>query len=451
MIRSTIIIILISFLNLSLFAQNNLDFEATFRARSFLHSDRLPFWLHNNTQGLLSENSDYGVSAFAKAEYKLSQDHNLSLGVGGYLANGFENSIRRSDLFLEYENNLIKVIVGSKSLPESELSNSVINNNILFTGNTRALPGLFLSNNKPLKLFKNISFDAEIAHYQFNDDRSVDNARLHYKKVGINWRIRDKSSLHVSLRHYVQWAGTQGDGTKLPGDFNAFFRTFTGANGGDIDNDNEAINALGNHLGTYEVSYLGTYKSIDFKIYHNTLFEDRSGRELNNFPDGVWGVSVFPKTLSFIDNVTYEYIQTVSQSGSPRATEGLNQQSGGDNYFRNSIYGSGWTYEGLILGLPLINPFGNTTTPQNNRVFGHHLGLNGRLSKIHYKLKGTYVENLGRYNRPIEPRQRALYTSMQVQLPLAAYGAVSMYSGADFINNFENTYAIGIGYNFSFD
>lgn len=451
MIRITIIIILISFLNLSLFAQNNLDFDATFSARSFLHSDRLPFWLHTNTQGLLSENSDYGVSAFAKAQYKLAEKHKLSLGVGGYFSDGFENSIRRSDLFLEYENSLIRVIVGSKSLPESELSNSVINNNILFTGNARALPGIFLSNNKPIKLFKNVSFDAEIAHYQFNDDRSVDNARLHYKKLGLNWRIQDNSSIHVSMRHYVQWAGTQRDGTELPGNFNAFIRTFTGANGGDIDNDNEAINALGNHLGTYEVAYLGTYKNIDFKLYHNTLFEDRSGRELNNFPDGVWGVSVFSKASSFIENLTYEYIQTISQSGRPTATEGLNQQSGGDNYFRNSIYRSGWTYNGVILGLPLINPYGNTTTPASNRVIAHHLGMSGTIYKVNYKVKGTYQENLGTYAAPIYPRQRLVYTSGELTLPTKEFGSFTLYGGADFINNFENTYAVGLGYNFSFD
>jgi len=72
-------------------------------------------------------------------------------------------------------------------------------------------------------------------------------------------------------------------------------------------------------------------------------------------------------------DLLYEYIDTNDQSAS--------DVSGVDNYFRNNVYRSGWSYEGAIIGMPLIlidNSFEVTDSNSpiiSNRVQAHHFGL----------------------------------------------------------------------------
>ena len=436
---------------LSAMSQEEISFSASLSSVGFISSDRLPFWSFTNSQGFLSESSSYGVSAFAKANYSLSDNHLVTLGAGAYVSDGSEENLRRSNLYLEYKNKWILVTAGAKEVVKEPYNLSTINNNILQTGNSRPLPGIIISNTKPIKLSEQFSLDTALAHYDLNDDRSTKNAQIHYKMIRANWSINEASSLSIALRHYAQWGGTLTNGTELPNDLKAFGRVFIGANGGDIDNPNEAINALGNHLGSYNVNYKRKLNSGTLVLYHQSLFEDRSGRELNNFPDGVWGVNYLPEGNKLVKSILYEYIQTISQSGAPRPTEGLNQQSGGDNYFSNSIYPSGWTYEGAIIGLPLINPFGNTTTPSNNRMIGHHLGIAGSIGKIDYTIKGSYIQNLGTYNSPIKPRQQALYSYATFSYDTNTLGVINLYVGADYINDFSNATSIGIGYKYNLE
>lgn len=435
----------------SITAQERLNFSGSLGSIAFVSSDRLPFWSFTNSQGFLSESSSYGVSAFAKADYSISNTHMLTLGAGAFISDGFDNNIRRSNLYLEYKNKWILVTAGAKQLTLEKYNLSTINNNILQTGNARPLSGIIISNTKPIKLSEKFSLDAELAQYNLNDDRSTKNAQIHYKMIKANWKVNETSSLSVALRHYVQWGGRLSDGTKLPSDLQAFGRIFIGANGGDIDNPNEAINALGNHLGSYNINYKRKLRTGMLSLYHQSLFDDRSGRELNNFPDGVSGINYLPKGRKLIKSILYEYIQTISQSGAPRPTEGFNQQSGGDNYFRNTIYRSGWTYEGSIIGLPLINPFGNTMTPSNNRMIGHHLGIAGSLGKIDYTIKGSYIQNLGTYNSPIKPRQQALYSYTTFSYDTNTLGVINLFLGADYINDFSNATSIGIGYKYNLE
>ncbi|WP_396596539.1 capsule assembly Wzi family protein [Dokdonia sp. R86516] len=431
--------------------QDTFKVSSIVQSRVLAGSGTIPFWSFTNSQGFLSGSSSYGVSAFAKANYSISDNHMFTLGAGAYISDGFNDNLRRSNLYLEYKNKWILVTAGAKQLTPEKYNLSTINNNILQTGNARPLPGIIISNTRPIKLSEKFSLDAALAQYNLNDDRITKNAQIHYKMIRVNWTINETSLLSVALRHYAQWGGTLSDGTKLPSDLKAFGRIFIGANGGDIDNPNEAINALGNHLGSYNVNYKKYFKNGTLALYHQSLFEDRSGRELNNFPDGVWGITYLPKGSKLIRSILYEYIQTVSQSGAPRPTEGLNQQSGDDNYFSNNIYPSGWTYEGAIIGLPLINPFGNTMTPSNNRMIGHHLGIAGSLGKIDYTIKGSYIQNLGTYNSPIKPRQQAFYSYANFSYDTNILGIINLFLGADYINDFSNATSIGIGYKYNLE
>lgn len=435
-------------LSLNTTAQEAIEVTGSIQSRVFLAAEELPFWMFTNTQGFIGERSDFGASAFAKADYTIKKHHNLSLGLGGYLSNGFENDFRRSDLYLEYTNTWFAITAGAKQVAQTREGLSTINDDILFTGNVRPIPGVLLSTQKPIRLFSKFSVSGEIAHYDLNDDRLTRGARIHYKRFTMHWKVNDQSSFSVGLRHYVQWGGIFGDGVALPDDLNAFVNVFVGANGGDIDNPNEAINALGNHLGSYQINYKRPLGSGQLELYHQTLFEDRSGRELNNFPDGVWGAFYTFKKTSILKNVLYEYVQTVSQSGSPSFAQGFDQQSGGDNYFSNSIYRSGWTYEGQTIGLPFINPVASEGNPINNRSIAHHLGALAQIDGFAFKGKLTYLENLGAFSAPFENRQKQLLSYLETQYTTKKWGSILLYSGIDLLNDASSKVAIGLGYQY---
>ena len=223
---------------------------------------------------------------------------------------------------------------------------------------------------------------------------------------------------------------------------------FAGQNGAGSNNANEEINALGNHLGTYEITYDLDKENIHYSLYHNSLFEDRSGRELNNFPDGVWGLYITPKNHKWIKGILYEYAQTVSQSGRPifSSDANLGQQSGGDNYFVNGVYTSGWTYEGVTIGLPFINPI---NPPINNRIIAHHLGVKGVLKSIEFTTKLTYLQNLGTFRNQFPEREKKLLSYLEIVYDTEKYGNFNAIIGADTSNINDNAFAVGVGYKYS--
>lgn len=426
-----------------------------FEAYGYLSNEQLPFWTYTNTYGVLTEDSNGLVYAFAKANYSLPSNATLGVKASGLLRAGVDSRAQRAELFASFRNNWIEVTAGSKNLTDDTYYLSSVRRNVLFSSNARALPGLFLQNVKPIKIAKNLSFDVAIAQYTFNDDRFVDNTWVHYKNLYVKWDINDSSTIRAGLQHVAQWGGTSPEAGDQPAGFIDFAKILLGRGGADNANFGDQVNALGNHIGSYSLTYLRKNNGvIDFDMYYQSLFEDRSGIELNNFPDGVWGISLKPKNSKLFKEFLYEYVQTVSQSGSPRLTQNGGQQSGGDNYFTNSIYRSGWTYEGRTIGLPFINVVANSEgidPNTNNRSIAHHIGVRGDIHKVQYTLKLTFLENLGTYAVPRVPRERFLYSYFQATLPTKTIGAFNLTVGSDWSNTDSTTLGIGAGYRYNFD
>lgn len=428
------------------------NYTLGFESSGYLSNEQLPFWTYTNDFGTITEDSNGVFYAFAKAKYSLSQTSALELQASGLLRDGVDPSIQRAELYASFRNNWIEVILGSQNFEESyDLSS--IRRNILFSSNTRALPGILLKNNKPVKVMKDLSLDGTIAHYALNDSRFVNNARIHYKNLYINWSINKFSTLKAGIQHSAQWGGISPEGNNQPNGLRDFVKIFFGRGGANNANFGDQVNALGNHIGSYSLTYLKRGKGVlDFEVYYQSLFEDRSGRELNNFPDGVWGISVKHKKSNLFKEFLYEYVQTVSQSGRPRLTQNGGQQSGGDNYFTNSIYRSGWTYEGRTIGLPFINVVVNSDgidPGTNNRSVAHHIGVRGDIYSVQYTLKLTFLENLGTYAVPRIPRETFLYSYFRATLPTKTLGAFNIEVGADWSDTNQTILGGGIGYKYN--
>ncbi len=422
-------------------AQESVKVEGSINSRVFLSSESLPFWMYSNNNGYVNEQSTFGIHAFAKAEFKISDKSSLEGGTSLFYRDGTNENLQRGNLFISYTAPYFKITVGAKA-SESLNVLSTTNENILLSGNARALPGIVIEAPSFINLTDKISIDYGLGHYILNDNRFVDNTKVHYKRLNLRYRTNDSENFTIGVQHFAQWGGTSRTLGDLPDGLGDYFKIFLAQGGGEDSTDGEQVNALGNHLGSFDFSYEKQLKRGTIKTYHLHLFDDGSGTAFKNFPDGVWGAQYTFNNNSIFETIMYEYVDTRSQSGS-------SGRSGRDNYFSNAGYRSGWTYEGRIIGLPFfeLNPetgLGIT----NNRVIAHNIGVSGTLKSVKISGKATYLQNLGTYAGPLQTRQKKLLSYLSSTYRTHNWGEISLLMGIDLINSEPDNYALSIGYRF---
>ena len=410
--------------------------------------ETLPFWMYNNTSTAVGSETNFSVQLGAKASYS-HENTKFEIGVLGLYRDGMPEEIQRRDLYASFQNSWLKATLGSKKRDDLLHGLSTTNKNILWSHNARPLPGLILEANTPIKISKTFAIDWGIAHYNLNDDRFINNTRVHYKRLGLITTFNEKNKLTVQLQHFAQWGGTSPIEGDLPNDFEAFFDVFLAKKRPLILGGVTYENALGNHLGSYLLDYEVTTGVGNFSIYHEHPFEDGSGAGWTNFPDGVWGVFYQPVNQKIVSSLLYEYVDTANQSGT-----GAN--SGIDNYFSNNLYRSGWTYERNIIGVPFIlaDPTLVITESNgpifNNRIKAHHLGVTGHFSGVDWMLKTSFVTNLGTFRIPFEPTLRNTHNYASATYATETYGSFSVIGGLDFSNIGQTVAGAGIGYMYAF-
>lgn len=415
----------------------------------FSSEDTLPFWLYTNTNTEIGQETDYAGLASIQASYQLKDSVYLNADITAMARNGFEDDIQRRDLYLQFKNTWLKATLGSKAAAVAFNGLSASNKNFIFSTNARPLPGVLLEANKPLAISKTFAIDWGIGHYMLNDNRYIDDVRVHYKRLGLITTLNDKSKLSLQLQHYAQWAGTAPDGAELQNDFDAFTNVFIASKGDKDGSFGEALNAVGNHLGTYFIQYEMPTKHGRFAAYHDHPFEDGSGTRFANFPDGIWGISFEPTNQKLITQVIYEYIDSSDQSG----TDG---NSGFDGYFGNSTYRSGWTYEGQVIGLPFIlndpsivlNDMNSQFISNRSRV--HHLGLMGSVKQFDWKVKTSYFTNFGTYRKPFDPTVNSWLNYASVAYKTTNYGTFTLLGAFDVVDVSDNNAALAFQYSYSF-
>jgi hypothetical protein len=252
--------------------------------------------------------------------------------------------------------------------------------------------------------FFNMSFKylVNIGHGWIKSPEYIRDPYLHEKSIYIRKEISENSLLKIGLNHMAIWAGETKQFGKQPSSFNDFLRIILASPGDKNSIKQEQKNSLGNHLGAWSIAYERKYKNKILNIYLEHPFEDESGARwiLNEF-DGLYGINISQKESSYLSNFTYEYINTMNQSGPEGASDST---YGWDNYFNHYIYQSGWTNNGRVIGNSLFTLGSNDGRYSdnqyiiNNRLKAHHFGFIGSISeKIKYKILFTYSENYGIY------------------------------------------------------
>jgi hypothetical protein len=396
----------------------------------FSTEDENPFWMYTNTNASLGEEINFSTTGEFSIKYDFSNSF-IEAGAAYYYRNEVLDEFQRRDLYIKFQNNWLKATLGSKKQEVYLNDLSVSNKNFLWSGNARPLPGLILEANNPIKISSNISVDWGIAHYSLNDERFVDNTRVHYKRLGLIWNINKKKSISGRIQHFAQWGGTSPESGEQPTSFKDFLDVFVAKQTGDRSN------ALGNHLGSYFLEYNYSASIGKFSFYHEHPFEDGSGTRFANFPDGIWGVFYEPTNTKIFTSILYEYIDTTDQSG---ALGG----SGRDSYFNNRTYRSGWTYEGNTIGLPLL------TVPSNSRVRAHQFGFTSVIKDFKFTFKSTFVQSLGTYFVPFTPKENAIYNYLKTDYNLKKAGEISLLLGYDYKDVKKDILGAGLKYKYTF-
>lgn len=411
--------------------------------------DELPFWMVANQDRQFGGMTNFAGLVDGQGRYYLEDYAFFEAGTAWYYRDQVATEFQRRDLYLSFQNRWLKIIAGSKKQDVQAQGLSASNKDFLRSGNARPLSGLLIEANNPLRISNTFGIDWGIGHYSLNDDRFVSDVWVHYKHLALITRFNEDHALSAKLTHYAQWAGNSPVFGDLPDDFSAFVDVFFARKATeDTGIDQENANAVGNHLGSYLLDYLGQFRSGLLNIYHEHPFEDGSGTRLANFPDGIWGIHWRWYEHPWLRGLLYEYIQTTDQSG------GLGLGSGEDSYFSNSLYRSGWSYDQTIIGLPfiLIDP-DLEVTDMNRPIFSdrtrvHHFGLRGHFRAVEWLLKSSVATHLGRYQAPIEPELHVWSNYLMIDYNTGIYGNLILSLGLDTGNLISTNFGVGLTYRY---
>ena len=430
----------------------------------------LPFWARTGHDGIMPYTSSGLLTLGADLRYGEKEGWNFEAGTNlvGAMASGSHIFPRSAYGFVDrlYVSGSWKMLhldLGMKPRARELEDISISGGNVMYSRNARNIPGINAwSDWIWLDKGHRVAFKGNISHYQLIDNRFVDNAMIHNKAISMKFALGSRFDFSLGFEHWAQWGGISPVHGPQPVSAMDYVLIFVAGKGREGATTSDKINVLGNHLGK-------EYFRLDYKADAFTLtaqydkpFEDGSGMKFKNAPDGIWSLQCsFKDREAFVTDVIYEFISTTWQSGPehdrPATEEEKAEQDpseptygkvvlgGGDNYFGNSCYKSGWTNYNRIIGCPLLLPSapgedGKTTGMASSRVRGHHFGVKGvAFNKIPYKALATYTKNYGRYKQAESspfaktPRQISLaleldFTKELLELPI--HFAVGAY--ADF-------------------
>ena len=410
---------ILTILSIPLMAQQKDGFEPDFRLSqtSAISSGKdLPFWMTSNQNGMYAlHNSSYfllqaGINRSLDRDtlkkWGYTYGANMVYGIAG------TSDFQPNEYWLGFRFHQLILKAGAQSDPVIYGGLSSTNGNLYRSRNARPVPGVSLSTNGYIPfLFAKKWFSWRFLYEEgiLNDKQFVSNAHLHHKNLHLRAALSPSLSLSLGLEHYVFWGGVSPTYGQLPG-WSQYLRYVTGLSGGEGATVNDQMNAAGNQLGSYNLELKKDWQTIKATFYWNHPYEDRSGREFANMPDGLWGIHVATKNrTSFITDVVYEYMNTCNQGGSiaphlAPTSENPNKWTGRgiDNYFNHSIYTSGYTHYQRMMGTPFFIPVigvdGISKGLSDTRIRYHHLGINGTLGNdFNWKSLITFSQDLGSY------------------------------------------------------
>lgn len=406
--------------------QKNWSAGAYFQASS---TESMPFWAVTGRDGVVPSTTSGLLTVEGDAGYVFENDFFLEAGTrlvcgvaaekeGGSRAFGLVDRLYATGGWKMFHLDL-----GMKPREKEFGDLSVTGGNMMWTGNARNIPGINLRTDWIyLNKGHHVAIRGNYAHYQMIDNRYVQKTMLHDKSFELKVSPIRRLDFSVGLEHIAQWGGICPVYGQQPTSFGDYLKIVMAKSGDDDATVSDQVNVLGNHLGRQFMRIDWHADDFDLTMQYDKPFEDGSGVKLKNIPDGVWTLKLsLNDREAFVTDIIGEIISTTWQSGPehdrPATEEEMKHQNpssifygkivlgGRDNYFNHSMYRSGWTNHGRVIGLPLINGLiydgkGAVKGLECTRIRAFHMGLGGNIvSGLPYKLKVTYSRNYGKYKQ----------------------------------------------------
>lgn len=429
------------------------------------------------------------IDLTASYSYSFGNNHHLSATLEGLIETGLKPIYRMRQLGFSYTNRWLGARIGVLDYPQPITLSPQSSGAMVMSNNALPIPMAMLHTNNFIDFpWTNgfFSFYADFSLGRFFENRYhqltyPDAPERHYTK-GTLWHHKTgylrfgKPDAGIPLTftlggtHAAHWGGHHvGLDQPEPASFKDFLRIVLGKSGGSEATISDQINVLGNHYGQYLFELAWHAPKTTWQLYHLHVFEDKSGIELSNGPDGLWGLHLsFKESPLPISHAVVEYITTMHQSGPFHILDferpnGEGRGGGGDSYYSNGEYRSGATYVGMNIGNPLLLP--RSYVPylsdevkryRHNRIQALHFGLGGTIEKLwglQYEAKLTWVRSMGSFGtRPKSPFQSA-YSYLRLQAPISAVQGLSigLEAGLDYGSYTPKTFGGGLSVKYEFN
>jgi len=410
----------------------------------------LPFWMTANQYGLMPENDGALAVMQARTQYDTSKDFQWRWGVS--LAANYDSGtpaaealtgkaadfqLMVDELYASAKWKKFSLDAGMKHFDLDFYgagtptlgSMSTTGGHIVQSGNARTMPG-YLLNLDPVALpwtNQKVWLYGSFGDYKTLDNRYVSGALVHRTRAFLKFNITERLDFHFGLDHYALWAGKY-ENAEMPITLENYLRIILGMHASSAGSKSDQINVIGDQGGGELLRFDWRGDGWKATFQHDIPYNDGSGMGFQNFPDGVNTLWFgFDDKDRWVSDILYEYQYTMWQSGTMHDRPTTEEErkhldpsdeyhywkkiiGGGDNYFNNGEYKSGWTYYGHTIGNPLFVPKGThagtwtgrgmTLGVENNRLKAHHVSIAGKLfKKMPYKMMLTYSRNYGLYTR----------------------------------------------------
>ena len=330
---------------------------------------------------------------------------------------------------------VIDVTAGIRPIIYGSQSTTLSMGGLLFSGNAHPIPRITVGIDEYISfpgLFGYLEIKGGLTYAWMNDHSEVQKTKLHHKFIGLRLGGGLPVTLAYEMHHAAQWGGYR-DKNDYGNTFSDFWNVFLFRSGGNSLNDQ--LNAQGNHIGFQEIAL--TYKQNNWQVraYWQSLFEDMSAAFIGfgmNAADGLWGLNIQQKQWPFINQLTYEFLNTTSQSGPLHDKDGL-VFAGRDSYYSNVAYPQGWSYFSSIIGNPYLQV-------NNSRVRAHFVGLGGNIYGYNYRIMASYVDNYGTYLKPLYTNNTSFFAEVSRQFKKAWGLEFSLALAGDIGKQYGNSF-----------
>jgi len=391
--------------------------EATFYGSI---SDQLPFWFYTNKDGRVDGASSNLVNRFYG--YYSHNDNNAvwqwSGGIDLSTRLSENNTVFLNQLYARLRYRGVTATAGRFYDPMGLNDRGLSMGSMLVSRNATPVPKVRIGTENFVSVpgtGDRLQFKAMLSHGWFEKDRYIESPYLHQKALYLKYQ-GERFFLTAGAAHNVTWGGTHpaqpdiGDEKpyKLPSSFSDFIDVLLGQASSSNNKNvpkNELTNVVGSSVAAYEVKAGVSFDQFSIKAYRQFFLDDKVSLAFRSPWDGLWGAGIeLDDPDGFVTKLLWEHLNTKRQN----AWEGTSL--GRSDYYNNGVYRSGWTYEGNVIGTPLIingpvGPFDGCPDKENtscypisnNIIVAQHFGIQGRpLEQLSYKILFTYSRNYGK-------------------------------------------------------